>query len=417
MPSRDRPHRPHDRPPRPKGDRRTRSAARAADLEDEVALSRREAVSTSEAGAPNTLVVGLDCRSMNLYRFLRVRFPAQPHGVIRGWIADHKVLVNGQPVADSRPLRFGDVVDIDSNVLARRKPKALAELTELHRDAAMIAVDKPSGLATAAERSVRQPDLLSMLKKAQPEAHVKLVHRIDKHASGVVVFALGREAKTRLTAEFAARRVVKDYLAIVSGQVDEEPQIIEAALTPRRGRVHRMVVLPGHGKPAITLVRALLRFRGYTLVHARPLTGRTHQIRAHLRHLGHSLVGDAAYDGEEHLLLSRLKHGYRPARGETERPLLARLALHAAAIQLTSPADGRTVAIRSDLPKDLRAALKQLQKAAALRTVPDLDALLAAPLGPPGADDPFAALMPVALARLPSAPSAPPTDGNTGADS
>ncbi|MBM4013769.1 MAG: RluA family pseudouridine synthase [Planctomycetes bacterium] len=387
MASRDRPHR--SRPPPD---------------DDEIAQSRREALSTSESGSPNSLVVGLDCRSMNLYRFLRVRFPGQPHGVIRGWIAAGKVAVNGTAVIDGRPLRFGDVVDIDGDVRSRKRPRAAGELVELHRDAAMFAVDKPAGLATAAERSIRQPDLLTLLKRAAPDAHVKLVHRIDKHASGVVVFALGRAAKTALTAEFAARRVVKDYLALVSGQVDEAVQVIDAPLTPSHGKVQKMIVVPGRGKPAVTLVRALVRFRGYSLVHARPLTGRTHQIRAHLRHLGHALLCDAAYDGEESLLLSRLKHGYRPARGESERPLLARLALHAARIRLRSPADGSDVTIRAPLPRDLRAAIKQLQKAAALRTAPGLDALLDAPFGPDDEGDPFAAAMPAALARLPGAP-------------
>jgi len=379
----------------------SRRSTRPEDDEDEVARSRREALSTSESGAPNSLVVGLDCRSMNLYRFLRVRFPAQPHGVLRKWIAENLVTVNGEPVADSRPLRFGDVVVIDADVVVRRRARAGSDaVVELHRDAAMVAVDKPAGLSTAAERSERVPDLLTRLKTTWPDAHVKLVHRIDKHASGVVVFAFGREAKTALTAAFTARRVTKDYLAIVSGEVDDAPQLLDAPLTAKLGRVQKMVVLADRGKKAVTLVRALVRFRGYTLVHARPITGRTHQIRAHLRHLGHALVGDPVYDGVPALLLSQLKHGYRPARGETERPLLDRLALHAASIRLDSPAGGPTLTIRSPLPKDLRSAIKQLQKSAALRTIGDLDALLAAPFGPPDAPDPFAPLMAEALARL-----------------
>ncbi len=379
-----------------------RSRPRQDPDDEEVSQSQREALSTSEAGAPNALVVGLDCRSMNLYRFLRVRFPDQSHGELRRWIAAELVKVNGEAIADSRPLRFGDVVTIDADVKKRKKPKALSDLPLLHQDSAMIAVDKPSGLATAAERSVRQPDMLTLLKRSRPDDHVKLVHRIDKHASGVVVFALGKEAKSALTAEFAGRRVLKDYLALVSGHVDDEPQIIDAPLTPRLGRVHRMAVTPGHGKPSVTLVRTLLRFRGYSLVHARPLTGRTHQIRAHLRHLGHSLVGDTVYGGEEQLLLSKLKHGYRPARGETERPLLARLALHAHQITLTSPADGKQLTLRSPLPKDLRSALKQLQKGAGVRTVASLEQFLDAPIGPLGADDPFAGRMAEALALLPA---------------
>jgi hypothetical protein len=155
----------------------------------------------------------------------------------------------------------------------------------------------------------------------------------------------------------------------------------------------------GRGKPSVTLVRGLCRFRGYTLVHARPLTGRTHQIRAHLRHVGHAIVGDASYDGEPRLLLSELKSGYRRGRGEMERPLLERLALHAARIELTSPATAARVRCVAPLPKDLRSALRQLQKVAAVRTHPDFEARLSAPFGEADAD-PFAALAAEALARL-----------------
>ena len=350
-----------------------------ADDEDEDE-ARREALSTSEQGSPNTLVVGLDCRSMNLYRFLRVRFPKLPHGELRRWIADGRVSVNGTPIDDSRPLRFGDVVDIEADVtrLPRRRPPAA--LTVLYRDSSVVAVDKASGIATAAERSLRKPHLLGLLKEAQPDASVKLAHRIDKQASGVVLFALGREAKQALQEQFSQRQVAKDYLALVTGHVEDEPLTIDEPLTPRLGRVQKMVITPGRGKPATTIVRGLVRFRGYTLVHARPITGRTHQIRAHLRHLGHPIVGDAVYGGEEQLWLSGLKLDYRRARGESERPLLARLALHAYRIRFRSPATGELVTCVSRLPKDLRSALKQLQKTAATRIVPDFDRLLDDPI-------------------------------------
>jgi RluA family pseudouridine synthase len=370
--------------------------------DDDEREARRRALETAEAGASNVLTVGLDCRSMNLYRFLRVRFPRVAHGTLRKWIDDGLVDVNGTAVTDSRPLRFGDVVEIDADVDGEAGAAPPARFVELYSDASMIAVDKPAGLATAGERNDKRPHLLGLLKRARAGAagaSVKLVHRIDKPASGVVVFALSREAKRKLHEEFAARRVTKDYLALVSGQVDEAPQLIDASLSPRRGRVSRMVVTPGHGKPAVTLVRGLWRFRGYTLVHARPVTGRTHQIRAHLRHLGHAIVADPTYGGEPRLLLSGLKFGYRRSRGEKERPLLARLALHACRIRLTSPASGELVTCSAPLPKDLRSTLRQLQKSAGVRLVPDLEARLESPLGDER-EDPFAALLPEALARL-----------------
>ncbi len=368
--------------------------------------ARRRALSTSESGAPNVLTVGLDCRSMNLYRFLRVRFPRVPRGTLRGWIVDGAVTLNGTPVTDSRPLRFGDVVEIDADVerpAMSVKSAKKTGLIELYSDPSLVAVDKPAGLATAGERDDKRPHLLGLVKRAHPDDAIKLVHRIDKPASGVVVFARSRDAKRRLHEEFAARRVTKDYLAIVSGHVDDAPQFVAANLSPRRGRVSRMVVTPNHGKPAVTLVRPLLHFRGYTLVHARPVSGRTHQIRAHLRHLGHAIVGDATYDGELELRLSKLKFGYRRSRGEDERPLLARLALHAYRIRLASPATGAAVTCTAPLPKDLRSTLRQLQKSAGTRIVADLEARLAEPLAAaPGApdDDPFAPLEPQARAAL-----------------
>jgi RluA family pseudouridine synthase len=379
--------------------RRDRPADDDREDDDDEREARRRALETAEAGASNVLTVGLDCRSMNLYRFLRVRFPRAAHGTLRKWIDEGKVGINGTPVTDSRPLRFGDVVEIDADVDAESKGRRAPKLVELWSDASLVAVDKPAGLATAGERSDRRPHLLALVKRARPGVPVKLVHRIDKAASGVVVFALSRDVKRTLQEEFAARRVEKDYLALVSGQVDEAPQIVAASLSPRRGRVARMVVTPGRGKPAVTLVRGLWRFRGYTLVHARPVTGRTHPIRAHLRHLGHAIVADATYGGEPQLKLSGLKFGYRRSRGERERPLLDRLALHALRIRLTSPASGQPVTCTAPLPKDLRSTLRQLQKSAGVRHVADLEARLAAPLGDEQVD-PFAALLPEALARL-----------------
>jgi RluA family pseudouridine synthase len=371
---------------------------RPIDRDEDPDALRREALSTSPSGSENCLVVGLDCRSMNLYRFLRVRFPRHPHGVLRGWIAGGRIRVNGATVSDSSPLRFGDVVEIDAIVGARRRRRAPAECRILHQDAAVIAVDKPAGLSTAPERGGRRECLLERLRDEVPDGSIHLVHRIDKPCSGVVVFARSRADKRTLTAEFAARRVVKDYLALVSGHVEDAPRILDAPLAARRGRDARVVVAPGGGRPSVTLVRAILRFRGYSLIHARPLTGRTHQIRAHLRHAGHALVCDATYDGEPELRLSRLKRGYHQGRGESERPLLDRLALHAARIRFASPATGGIVDVSAPLPKDLRSALRQLQKLAATRLVPDLDALF----DPPSeGEDPFAALIAEALARIP----------------
>jgi len=102
-------------------------------------------------------------------------------------------------------------------------------------------------------------------------------------------------------------------------------------------------------------------FRGYTLVECRPRTGRTHQIRVHLASIGHPLAVDPRYGGADTILLSELKPGYRAKSGRPERPLIGRLTLHAAGLELESFGGG-PLRIEAPYPKDLRVLLSKMEK-------------------------------------------------------
>ena len=108
----------------------------------------------------------------------------------------------------------------------------------------------------------------------------------------------------------------------------------------------------------------LEQFSDWCLLHCTPLTGRTHQIRIHLKHAGFPIVGDELYGGKK-LWLSRLKRDYRLKEGREERPLIARVALHAEELTVPHPITNELVTIRSEWPKDLRVALKYLRQYAA----------------------------------------------------
>jgi len=136
---------------------------------------------------------------------------------------------------------------------------------------------------------------------------------------------------------------------------------VEARLGPHSVKPGLMRVDPRRGKRAITRFEVRERFAGYTLLECRPLTGRTHQIRVHLKYAGLPLVGDVAYGGRP-LLLSRLKSGYRLRPGETERPLLSRVALHAARLTLAHPVTGAVLNVTAPWPKDLAVAAKYLRR-------------------------------------------------------
>ena len=114
-------------------------------------------------------------------------------------------------------------------------------------------------------------------------------------------------------------------------------------------------------KPSVTEYFPTKIYRGFTLVEAKPRTGRTHQIRVHLASLGHPLMVDPLYGGRERILLSEIKPGYRPKKGRPEKPLMERLTLHAKSVRLIG-LDGKERYIEADHPKDLRVLLSKMEK-------------------------------------------------------
>jgi RluA family pseudouridine synthase len=243
--------------------------------------------------------------------------------------------------------------------LERRRPVNPPAI--LYSDQALLVVDKPAGLLSAPGRS--GDDVRTALRAAGLVGQgdpVRLVHRLDRETSGVLVFARTLAAQRSLTAQFHARSVEKTYLALASGYVAGDGEIDLPLQVDRGGG--RVRVQPRRGKPAVTRYRVLQRVAGNTLLECRPLTGRTHQIRAHLAAIGHPLAVDPLYGGAGAIFLSHYKQGYRPSARHDERPLIARLTLHALRIALDHPDSGERVSFEAPIPKDLRATLNQLAR-------------------------------------------------------
>lgn len=185
-----------------------------------------------------------------------------------------------------------------------------------------------------------------------------VVHRLDKDTSGLILFARSEEAHKALNDQFCDHTVRKAYLCLSSGQPSWTETVCDLALRPDGDKFHRTVPDP-KGKASRTEFTVREKGRGWSYLEARPLTGRTHQIRAHLTALKCPLWGDELYGGPV-LKLSTIKRGYRPTG--TETPLLDRAGLHAWSLEFDHPETGARVRFEAPVPKDMETALKQLRK-------------------------------------------------------
>lgn len=236
----------------------------------------------------------------------------------------------------------------------------MASISVLYSDDAILVVDKPAGLLSVPDRW--DPDApVASAELAKDWGRLFVVHRLDKDTSGVLLYARSAEAHKALSAAFEERSVKKAYRALVRGAPAWEETSCELPLKPDGDRLHRTVIDAHRGKPSVTFFTVVARYRDCALVEAKPATGRTHQIRVHLSALGHPCLCDPLYGDGEPLLLSKLKKRWKGDPYD-ERPLLSRSALHALSAEFAHPVTGAPLRFEAGLPKDMRAAINQLER-------------------------------------------------------
>jgi 23S rRNA pseudouridine1911/1915/1917 synthase len=251
------------------------------------------------------------------------------------------------------------------------------EIPVLFEDAHLLALDQPADLLTSPDRNdAARPSLIRLLHDGiaagkswaveRGLTYLSNAHRLDLEMTGVILLAKSKPALVELANQFGSNQPQLKHLALVRGVPRADQFEVEARLAPHPTIPGMIWVDSRAGKRSKTRFEVAEIFSGYALLNCVPVTGRTHQIRVHLRHVGLPLVGDTLYGGKP-LLLSRLKSDYRLKPGRTERPLLARVALHAEELTLAHPVTRESLTLTAPCPKDLRVALKYLREFAAAR--------------------------------------------------
>jgi 23S rRNA pseudouridine1911/1915/1917 synthase len=280
-----------------------------------------------------------------LDHWLHTKLPQYSRARIQDWIKAGRAHVNSGAARSAQTLREGDTIDVEPAELPPLKatPEDIP-LRVLYEDAAVIAIDKPAGMAVHAGAGLHSGTLVNALlhrfdslSQLGGELRPGIVHRLDRLTSGVLLVAKTDAAHQDLARQFAGREVEKIYLALVQGSVKNDTGRIDRPIA--RDPVHRtrMTARLAQGRAAWSEYRVLERYEKFTLLEVRIGTGRTHQIRVHLASIGHPVAGDTLYGAQP-----------QPALG-------GRFFLHAHRIKFRSPATGEDVAVESPLPSDLRA--------------------------------------------------------------
>jgi len=208
----------------------------------------------------------------------------------------------------------------------------------LYEDEHVLAVNKPPNLLVLPDRyDPSLPFLSGILKAAKGKIFV--VHRIDKETSGLILFARTPEAHAALNHDFRKHLVRKTYLALVRGENSKKEGEIDLPIAPSRRERGKMIVEQDYGKESRTHYAILEEFNGFSLVEAKPESGRTHQIRVHLKYINHPILGDWQYAGRK--------------TARDDRTWSPRVMLHAKHIEFTHPRTHQLVAIDAPVPDDM----------------------------------------------------------------
>jgi 23S rRNA pseudouridine1911/1915/1917 synthase len=297
--------------------------------------------------------------SQTLLDFLCNRFTYHNEDEWLDRIRDGRVKVNDLAASEHQPLRAGDEVAYTTE--AWEEPEVNKDYRVVHEDEALLILSKPSPLPVHAIGAYFQNTLMHLLRQDRPESQdFQLVHRLDSETSGLLMLVKDKKHLKPLQKQWESGEVEKTYRAIVFGHFEPEERRHEGLIGPKKGSKIRMkLAVVEDGKPSVTRFMCLGHKDRFSLIEAKPLTGRTHQIRVHLEDLGYPIVGDKLYSGDDGTFLKFVDDGWTDELAK--KVLLKRTALHALRLEFTHPVTGKRMTLEDPFPKDLESFWDGLQ--------------------------------------------------------
>lgn len=309
-----------------------------------------------------------------LDRYLTGRYPHHSRALFQRLIKSGDVLVNGKKSKASCEVHKGDVIDLRVPIIDRDviKPEPIP-LNIIFEDENVIVLNKSAGMVVHPARGHMGGTIANALRYHTRHLSTVgglykpgIVHRLDKDTTGVLLAAKNDSAHRHISMQFEKRRVLKEYVAVVTGELEFDSDVIDRPVG-RHARDHTRMTVREDGKSSQSFYETIERFGGFSYVRVAPRTGRTHQIRVHLASLGHPVAADRHYRGPVPTWRSL---GIAPEDPDEEpnNPVIDRQALHARKITFFYPMTDRRVSFEAPLPADFERLLRALRRAAREKT-------------------------------------------------
>ena len=240
-------------------------------------------------------------KSKILLDHLIVQFPTAKRMTLKRMVSEGRVMVDGKRATKlSQPIESARQVRIVGPAKVKDDPRRLiVPLVIVHEDDDLLVVDKPAGLLTSTVPGEKRPTAWALAKRyvaaTEPRAVVGLIHRLDREASGLLVFSKNRRAYDSLKTQFFKHTVERVYQAEVRGKVHPTKGTIESRLIERADGTVRSTTEHAKGQRAITEYEVIRQKPREATLLVRLLTGRKHQIRVHLSERGWPIIGDRVY--------------------------------------------------------------------------------------------------------------------------
>ncbi len=252
------------------------------------------------------LVVDEEFSGERLDLYISAHFEEFSRSKIQKFIKEKLVLLNEKPAKVATILKENDVITFnkpDGRIII---PPQNIELDIRYEDNDMLVINKPKNMLTHPTSLETENTLVNALlykygdnlSTINGEMRPGIVHRLDRNTSGLLMIAKNDKAHEFLAEKIKQKTAQRHYLAVVSGNLDFDAKTICAPIGRNPSNPAKMAVVEG-GKPSITHIKVLERFKGYTFVELILETGRTHQIRVHLSYIGHPIVNDSFYGGKQ----------------------------------------------------------------------------------------------------------------------